>query len=1066
MWDWLEKALKKAKAALGFGDTPEPVQPCPLLKTALIVIVVRRDNEKPIEGATVKVTGPTPGTKTTDSDGLTRFKPVDPGAYKIDVTLPASLKDEFEPPATEHEGVGLGYCSIHVVRVAPLVNVVTPVITTDREELRGKVAALQELEKESHFFQPEKKEEKDEPEVVEVKLTYKETRPAIAFDKGGTFASAGGQVSFFEDKGCKKPVTLPLALRNGQLKSGHTVYMRRDGTGEAGLTLTLEKTQKDRITLEGPVDKKVKVKPVNRVTPYLKVEHLVVLRDQELCKEQRKNDTVAGSAAAEEADWIRPDPTRIELSAAKGSGTPEYTGKGTLSFSPENVKAYTDEECKTEFKLSEKIDFAKLTDAGPFKLWLRGKTAGKFTAKLELDPSNDPNIKVDEPAKGEMGCVELKLKLHHYKKDDVNKAVEPDTDPLSTYWDQLKNLKLEQAEMTKSERIGSGRILHLQKDKNHARAKLIIEKADASHWPDAASKYEIILSTQDGEKKKKTRSGDLKLFTLEEEGDEKALPHKMELATVKGAEQTLWVEGAGGCTAWRGVRLAVGFDRPEGGLSKTAKADGDWAAFTVVEISEVKVDYTPPPNKPVAWDSAQKRFYINYKTGVDGRKVKIAAKLSQKFADVTLHLMLAADENNLKTSNWGIDLPSTWKWKDISADVKHKDQDDRKKLLHMSAKTDVDGKMNIELTLSRFGGDIFRPSAYIDQDPHLAKYVHGHADLSKRKPVQATDSITVWRKFWYQTVKVEGINAPAFSGAEGQYDRVKATMDGAPDVNVTRATVNTYNPKAIYPMYMVRVNGGNGDALLVSDTNKAQFFTGVAADASRPLKIPILVCDAQWDAGPSTAPVSTAGAVSASSFPVDLATSKLILDPPLQGGNLMVSGTWVAAEWDAAANGGAGAWINRRNGNLAAGDISVNSARDNLKKVTVSVPAGVGATTANTRIQISNLVVQGANGPYLGESFQKRILAVYDPNEPADFQNTIAHEIGHAFKQVIKGDPAGGVAGVPAHPKQMDLGQGNHCREQTNKCVMYDSGPIAGSLNRYCDVCHPYLLVNDMSEIK
>jgi hypothetical protein len=76
-----------------------------------------------------------------------------------------------------------------------------------------------------------------------------------------------------------------------------------------------------------------------------------------------------------------------------------------------------------------------------------------------------------------------------------------------------------------------------------------------------------------------------------------------------------------------------------------------------------------------------------------------------------------------------------------------------------------------------------------------------------------------------------------------------------------------------------------------------------------------------------------------------------------------------------------------------------------------------------------------------------------------DFQNTIAHEIGHSFRQVAK--PASIATGIPAHPKQYDK-QGSHCSNLTNKCVMYESGPIAGSLNRYCDMCHPYVLVNNM----
>ena len=59
------------------------------------------------------------------------------------------------------------------------------------------------------------------------------------------------------------------------------------------------------------------------------------------------------------------------------------------------MKVFEDEACEKEFKLSDKIDFTKLTTAGPLKLWLRGKTAGKFTAKLELEASSDPNALIE-----------------------------------------------------------------------------------------------------------------------------------------------------------------------------------------------------------------------------------------------------------------------------------------------------------------------------------------------------------------------------------------------------------------------------------------------------------------------------------------------------------------------------------------------------------------------------------------------------------------------------------------------------------------------------------------------
>jgi hypothetical protein len=311
-----------------------------------------------------------------------------------------------------------------------------------------------------------------------------------------------------------------------------------------------------------------------------------------------------------------------------------------------------------------------------------------------------------------------------------------------------------------------------------------------------------------------------------------------------------------------------------------------------------------------------------------------------------------------------------------------------------------------------------------------------------------------------QIIRMDGAAFPGTAAAEAQYTLVKATFKRTDsDVVLSQATVRAMKPPAIYPKYMVYVNGGNVDAVVVSDTNKAQFFKSVKAEADKPVKIPIIVCDAQWDPGDPSGPQSSDNA--AASFPLAIHTGKLVIDPPLQGGNLLVSGAWIAAEDD-----GAGGWLNVRRGNLASGDIFVDPNRSDRKHVAVRVPAGV-APVAGTHVWIQNLVVKGANGPYLGEysSSTKRILAVYNQKSQADiddFPNTLVHEIGHSFNQVRHVQDEG----VPNHPNQVDLGQGNHCHNLVNRCVMYDSGPIPGTLNRFCDVCHPYLQLVDMTQLK
>jgi hypothetical protein len=180
---------------------------------------------------------------------------------------------------------------------------------------------------------------------------------------------------------------------------------------------------------------------------------------------------------------------------------------------------------------------------------------------------------------------------------------------------------------------------------------------------------------------------------------------------------------------------------------------------------------------------------------------------------------------------------------------------------------------------------------------------------------------------------------------------------------------------------------------------------------------------------------------------------------------------------------------------LTDADINLNlNASGNASIVTVTLPASVQAfvdkNPTKTQVRIVGLTMKAASGPYLGESFASNILSVWEPNDPADFQNTIVHELGHFFGQTL--DPtevtAMSAAGIPNiltyYQSYLDIndptdnrGSGPHCRTaatayvqsgrngyRNGKCVMYESGPIPGAYNRYCDTCHPYLLVTDMAK--
>ena len=801
---------------------------------------------------------------------------------------------------------------------------------------------------------------------------------------------------------------------------------------------------------------------LNVVTPKIRMEYKVVVLDRKLSAHQE----------ASEKKIVTDDVTRVRLAASQSTGTPSYAGSGTFEVSPANVEVYTDKECRNKLA-GRKLTNAELLD-GSFELYLKAKTKGKFTAKLTLDASDKPDhIEVKDPAQEEMGVVEIEMKLHRYEKADLaNVAVNPDVEPYSDYWRELKDTQLpEQKAMSDEKKVKEGRLLHVQTDNNHARAKAVVQKLVADQWPAGTDDYVIVLS-QDG------KNGSVKFFDKDWEGTEKTGDTaRIKVSELKAKELEFWIEGAAATKKWRELVVGVDLERADMDAPHTQhhkpKHNADWAHLTVVQIKEVKLDYTRESGKPGAWDEQEERFFINFKPDSDGRKVTISAKLTEPLKDVALHFMLAEDSKNLTKDNWGEDLPSTWKWKDITADVKHKDKDDRAKLLHMSHATDDKGAAKKELVLSRFGGDVFHPAAYIEQDVHFAKYVHGLADNEKRKPVRAEKKLTVWRKFWYREVKVAGLQVQGFGNAADTYEKVKVVMEAADVIEMPRADADAIRPHVIYPKHMLSyyvdpnthryVNNYPGDAsdgLAVGDATESKFFTLRRASTRRPVEVPMLNAHGLWVQDGTTAAQNTPWVeLPATAFPIALGSNKQLLDPPLQSGKtLFDSGKWEAQDWDPAANAGAGGWGPARDGDLAAADISLDPSRSDPRRFQVSQPAALNPA-ARTRFRIKNLRLNGAV-TYLGTSYPDGIVNCYTPNDEVDFINTINHELGHSFSQVTKARPAG----IPAHPHQYDK-DGSHCNYQNKSCLMYESGPQPVHLDRYCPDCHPYVLVQDMSKL-
>lgn len=687
------------------------------------------------------------------------FEELAEGEYSVTAQLPSGL---YDTATASKSGIkvpagGTGKARLEV----KIVNTAKPKISIDKKEIKCGYEPPKDKPKEDiHIFLPKNGPTEKPAEVAKIMLSYEETRPEKPYKGDGILSLAGANVEAFSDQDCKQPLAGAdggFRIANAKLKSGTTVYVKGKAEGELTATLSLNATSDPTILVAAPQQANVSVKALNIVEPKIEVEYKVVMKDRELAQHQKLPDTKAGSAAVAKEKEIHPDPTYIVVSAKQGDTGPRYTGGGKLDLTPGNVEVFSDKECKTVFDISKKLTNDQLFGATPLKLFLRGKAAGKFTAKLTLDPSSNGLIEVLGPAEGEMGVVELKFKVHYYKKDDVNKAVNPDVPDITTYWNELKNLALEQKAMTDAEKVTPGRLLHKQDGKHYARAKLILEKLEAGQWPDGTDKYTVVF---DQAKSDDASTGSVALYDAEIDGTKKDFPHKIEVSQAKAQEHTLWLEGTAAGAAWRDVRLDAGIDRPEGGPAREAKRNGDFAHFTPVEIKEVvwKVENEAGKEKVLDGD----KFFINLdangrilKTVAGSRKIEVSATLAPALKEVDIYFMLVENKANYELN----DITSTWQTTKISQlkkELKHQDKDDRQKLLHFSKPTEDGGVAKIDkLQLSQFGGQQFKIGAYLDQDPHLAKYVEGHADLGTRQPKMSSDWRRVWRRLFYRVVYMQ-----------------------------------------------------------------------------------------------------------------------------------------------------------------------------------------------------------------------------------------------------------------------------------------------------------------------
>jgi hypothetical protein len=290
----------------------------------------------------------------------------------------------------------------------------------------------------------------------------------------------------------------------------------------------------------------------------------------------------------------------------------------------------------------------------------------------------------------------------------------------------------------------------------------------------------------------------------------------------------------------------------------------------------------------------------------------------------------------------------------------------------------------------------------------------------------------------------------------------------------TPVTIATPPDGAIRKKYQARVNGGETDVLVVTDTNRDKFFATIVKEADKPIKVPTLIADAFIKSDGNTSAYGLADQTAAS-FPVDALLDKIIVLPPAQGGEPVVSGKFrVTAPSGTLLPGGtagAGGALSLEQ-DIKGENLSINPNRAARQRLQINLPANIaGLLNGNpqARVSIDNLKVKGAkslNGQAFGDQPHRSIVVIYNDETALSighFPNTFAHELAHNIRQVQR--PGSQAAGIPNHPLQYDHTHvGSHCGINTSpRCMMYGTGPNQDAQNNFCDTCRPYLLVTDMS---
>ena len=335
--------------------------------------------------------------------------------------------------------------------------------------------------------------------------------------------------------------------------------------------------------------------------------------------------------------------------------------------------------------------------------------------------------------------------------------------------------------------------------------------------------------------------------------------------------------------------------------------------------------------------------------------------------------------------------------------------------------------------------------------------------------------IVTWRRFWYQLTHQKGMLLPSFRITENAWNEVFAEITKGNTKEFEKgdlAPLEARNIRTFYKEYVVNPGGSDKEVAVIGSHNKDFFYKLYTQDPKQSPKAHFMICQHQWDEGPILDNFIVEELVTDESKEIELEVN--VVFPSLKG-KFFVEGTWKSLASRNHTDFG-------KKGALSDGWVLLEKNRSSRRHIKLKIPDSVNLhPDKNAPIQVS-FKLQTVDGPYLGESSGHQILAVYNPKDPTDFNNTLTHEVGHSFNQV----PVSGrvPAGLTDHANQYTGcgGTGSHCNTVKDKnnegkagvlnkdgeystgvCVMFHAGD-SSCINKFCSVCNPYVKSADFSD--